>query len=107
MQKGVVRCLYEVLGVELFCSDGDELKRAYRRAALQWHPDKHAGATAEEMEKVRERFLEVQEAYRVLRLFALFWALAFSLRSQQKLFSFFLLLLRSCCSQHTGGEGVV
>ena len=55
------RCLYEVLGVERGCA-ADELKRAYRRAALEWHPDKNA----HRREEAEERFKEVGNAWEVL-----------------------------------------
>ena len=35
-----MRCHYEVLGVERDADD-DALKKAYRKLALKWHPDKH------------------------------------------------------------------
>jgi molecular chaperone DnaJ len=51
---------YEVLGVSRECGDG-ELKTAYRRLAMKFHPDRNPGdATAE------ERFKEASEAYGVL-----------------------------------------
>ncbi|HLZ60730.1 MAG TPA: DnaJ domain-containing protein, partial [Ktedonosporobacter sp.] len=53
------RDYYEVLGVSRSASD-DEVKKAYRRLAKQYHPDanKEQGAEA--------RFIEVNEAYEVL-----------------------------------------
>src|SRR5437899_7572576 len=53
------RDYYEVLGVTRSVTD-DELKKAYRRLAKQYHPDanKEQGAEA--------RFIEINEAYEVL-----------------------------------------
>ncbi len=48
---------YELLGVERSAAD-DEIKRAFRRAAHQHHPDKTGGDA--------EKFKEVNEAYQVL-----------------------------------------
>ena len=53
------RDYYEVLGVSQSASK-DELKRAYRKLAKQYHPDVNKSEDAE------EKFKEVQEAYEVL-----------------------------------------
>ena len=51
---------YEVLGVARDCSD-QELKSAYRKQALKYHPDRNPGNHAAE-----EKFKEASEAYQVL-----------------------------------------
>lgn len=51
---------YEVLGVSKTATE-DELKKAYRKLAIQYHPDKNPGDKAAE-----EKFKEIAEAYGVL-----------------------------------------
>jgi len=51
---------YEVLGVSRDCSD-QELKSAYRKQALKYHPDRNPGDRGAE-----EKFKEASEAYQVL-----------------------------------------
>ncbi|HEX5016319.1 MAG TPA: DnaJ domain-containing protein, partial [Actinomycetes bacterium] len=51
---------YAVLGVTKDAST-DEIKKAYRKLARQYHPDKNAGDA-----KAEEKFKEISEAYDVL-----------------------------------------
>lgn len=51
---------FEILGVSKNCTDED-LKKAYRRLALQYHPDRNPGD-----KEAEERFKEINEAYEVL-----------------------------------------
>uniref|UniRef100_A0A8C0WEV7 J domain-containing protein n=1 Tax=Castor canadensis TaxID=51338 RepID=A0A8C0WEV7_CASCN len=52
---------YEVLGVQRYASPED-IKKAYRKVALKWHPDKNL----ENKEEAERKFKEVAEAYEVL-----------------------------------------
>src|SRR5207253_8870151 len=54
------RDYYEVLGVKREASD-DEIKKAYRRLARQYHPDRNPGD-----KQAEANFKEVQEAYDVV-----------------------------------------
>jgi curved DNA-binding protein len=55
-----VRNYYEILGVDKTASEAD-LKKAYRKLAMQYHPDRNQGDKAAE-----EKFKEINEAYAVL-----------------------------------------
>jgi len=54
------RCYYEILSVEKTSSQ-DDIKRAYRRQAMKWHPDRNPGNAEAEVE-----FKACAEAYEVL-----------------------------------------
>ncbi|XP_014661423.1 PREDICTED: dnaJ homolog subfamily C member 21-like [Priapulus caudatus] len=56
-----MKCYYEVLGVERDASAQD-IKKSYRKLALQWHPDKNP----EDVEECNIQFNLIQQAYETL-----------------------------------------
>jgi molecular chaperone DnaJ len=56
-----MRDYYDILGVERG-ADGEAIKKAYRKLALKYHPDRNGGS-----KEVEEKFREATEAYEVLR----------------------------------------
>jgi molecular chaperone DnaJ len=56
-----MRDYYEILGIER-SADAEVIKKAYRKLALQFHPDRNAGSKDSE-----DKFKECTEAYEVLR----------------------------------------
>ena len=53
------RDYYEVLGVSKGASE-DEIKKAYRKKSLEWHPDRNPGVDVTEMMQ------DINEAYKIL-----------------------------------------
>ena len=52
---------YEILGVSKEATP-EEIRKAYRKLALKWHPDKHV----DDKKEAEEKFKEIAEAYSVL-----------------------------------------
>ena len=59
------RDYYEVLGLQKGAS-ADDIKGAYRKAAMKWHPDRWVSGTDAEKKNAEEKFKEASEAYSVL-----------------------------------------
>ncbi|KAK6213015.1 DnaJ domain-containing protein [Colletotrichum tabaci] len=57
----VKTCYYELLGVQRDATD-DEIKKSYRRRALELHPDRNLN----DVQNATRRFAEIQAAYEVL-----------------------------------------
>jgi molecular chaperone DnaJ len=55
------RCYYETLEVERSVDDG-QIKAAFRKLAMKWHPDKNPGDNSSEV-----KFKEINEAYEILK----------------------------------------
>ena len=59
------RDYYEVLGVAKTAT-ADEIKKAYRKTALKYHPDRQVDKTEAEKKEAEDKFKEAAEAYDVL-----------------------------------------
>ena len=59
------RDYYEILGLQRGAST-DDIKSAYRKLALKWHPDRWLDGSESEKKTAEEKFKEASEAYSVL-----------------------------------------
>ena len=60
------RDYYEILGTNKNATD-DEIKKAYKKLAIKWHPDKFASAPESEKKAAEEKMKDINEAYDVLK----------------------------------------
>ena len=56
---------YEILGVTK-TSTNEEIKKAYKKKATKYHPDKNVGKSEAEKQKNEEEFKKINEAYETL-----------------------------------------
>eukprot|EP01083_Nonionella_stella_P179107 634770_1 len=65
LKKSKRKNWYKILSIEV---DADEyvIKKAYRKKALKWHPDKWSNATEEEQESAEVQFKDINEAFTIL-----------------------------------------
>eukprot|EP00571_Detonula_confervacea_P009412 CAMPEP_0172327092 /NCGR_PEP_ID=MMETSP1058-20130122/58569_1 /TAXON_ID=83371 /ORGANISM="Detonula confervacea, Strain CCMP 353" /LENGTH=353 /DNA_ID=CAMNT_0013044035 /DNA_START=47 /DNA_END=1108 /DNA_ORIENTATION=+ len=56
---------YDILGVGKHATE-EELRKAYKKMAVKWHPDKHASKTDAQKNEAEEKFKQMAEAYDVL-----------------------------------------
>lgn len=56
---------YDILGVNKNATE-DEIKEAYRKLALKFHPDRYSGKPEEEKKAAEDKFKDIAEAYSVL-----------------------------------------
>lgn len=56
---------YAILGVSKTASD-DEIKKAYKKLALQYHPDRNSTKSDAEKDEATKKFKDIAEAYGVL-----------------------------------------
>jgi molecular chaperone DnaJ len=52
---------YDILGIQRNASD-DDIKKAYKKAAIKWHPDRWANKSESERKSAEEKFKEINEA---------------------------------------------
>ena len=55
-----------MLGIESTATD-DEVKKAYRRMAMKYHPDRVAGMSEEIQRNAAEQMKEINEAYESIK----------------------------------------
>lgn len=56
---------YKTLGVDEYATN-EEVKKAYRKLSLNYHPDKQTGKSQEEKDEAATIFMEIKNAYKLL-----------------------------------------
>ena len=56
---------YQILELQNNASD-EEVKKAYKKMAVKYHPDKHANSSEQEKKEAEENFKKIADAYDVL-----------------------------------------
>lgn len=56
---------YNILGVDKSATDKD-IKKAYRKLAVKWHPDKFVSASEDEQKEAQRKMQDINEAYDIL-----------------------------------------
>ena len=56
---------YDILGVKKDASK-DDIRRAFKKLSVKYHPDKHINDSEEDKKKAEEKFKEINEAYETL-----------------------------------------
>lgn len=63
--NGIEFC-YSVLGISTNATDA-EVKKAYRKLAMEYHPDRYANSSEEVRIRANEKFRKVNEAYEAVK----------------------------------------
>lgn len=65
LKKSLRKDLYKIIGVTKRATEV-EIKKAYKKMALAWHPDRHSAGSEAEREEAEKRFKEIGEAFEIL-----------------------------------------
>ena len=65
LKRSKQKDFYKILGVKRDATEA-EIKKSYRKAALKWHPDRHANSSEEDKTKAETSFRDINFAYEVL-----------------------------------------
>lgn len=59
---------YQTLGIQPNTSDTD-VKKAYHRMAMQYHPDRHTNASEHQQKEASEKFRSINQAYEYIKAY--------------------------------------